>query len=83
MVGFLLVVSRHKKEEVIAHLKETDTEVLINYLPVALQKATEFYAQCALETGIAFVNNISVFIASDPVWAKRITSKPLMIFLLR
>jgi myo-inositol-1-phosphate synthase len=43
----------------------------MNYLPVGSQKATEFYAECALEAGVAFVNNIPVFIASDPVWAKR------------
>src|SRR3546814_19966630 len=45
----------------------------MNYLPVGSQEATEFYAECALEAGVAFVNNIPVFIASDPVWAKRFT----------
>jgi len=45
--------------------------VLMNYLPVGSQKATEFYAECALKAGVAFVNNIPVFIASDPVWARR------------
>jgi myo-inositol-1-phosphate synthase len=45
--------------------------VLMNYLPVGSQEATEFYAECALEAGVAFVNNIPVFIASNPVWAKR------------
>ena len=43
----------------------------MNYLPVGSQEATEFYAECALEAGVAFVNNIPVFIASNPVWAKR------------
>ena len=38
----------------------------MNYLPVGSQKATEFYAECALKAGVAFVNNIPVFIASDP-----------------
>ena len=41
-------------------------DVLMNYLPVGSQQATEFYAECALEAGVAFVNNIPVFIASDP-----------------
>ena len=59
------------KEEVVQTLRETGTHVLMNYLPVGSQKATEFYAECALEAGVAFVNNIPVFIASDPAWAKR------------
>jgi myo-inositol-1-phosphate synthase len=59
------------KEEVVQVLRESGTHVLMNYLPVGSQKATEFYAECALEAGVAFVNNIPVFIASDPVWAKR------------
>jgi myo-inositol-1-phosphate synthase len=59
------------KEEVIAHLKETGAEVFMNYLPVGSQKATEFYAECALEAGVAFVNNIPVFIASNSEWAER------------
>ena len=59
------------KDDVIRRLKETDTDVLLNYLPVGSQEATEFYAECALEAGVAFVNNIPVFIASDEKWAKR------------
>lgn len=67
------------KQEVIAHLIKTGTQVMMNYLPVGSQQATEFYAECALEAGIAFVNNIPVFIASDPVWAKRFADKNLPI----
>src|SRR3954469_6999045 len=52
------------KAAVVARLRETETDVLLNYLPVGSQKATEFYAECALEAGVAFVNNIPVFIAS-------------------
>ena len=59
------------REQVIAELKASGADVLMNYLPVGSQKATEFYAECALEAGVAFVNNIPVFIASDPVWAKK------------
>jgi myo-inositol-1-phosphate synthase len=59
------------KDEVVQALVETEADVLLNYLPVGSQKATEFYAECALEAGVAFVNNIPVFIASDPVWAQR------------
>jgi myo-inositol-1-phosphate synthase len=59
------------RDEVVRVLRETGTDVLMNYLPVGSQKATEFYAECALEAGVAFVNNIPVFIASDPAWARR------------
>lgn len=59
------------REDVVAALREARVDVLMNYLPVGSQKATEFYAECALEAGVAFVNNIPVFIASDPEWAAR------------
>jgi myo-inositol-1-phosphate synthase len=49
--------------------------VLLNYLPVGSEQATRFYVECALEAGVAFVNNIPVFIASDSVWAKRFKEK--------
>ena len=59
------------KEAVVKALKEAGVDVMMNYLPVGSQKATEFYAECALEAGVAFVNNIPVFIASNPEWAAR------------
>jgi myo-inositol-1-phosphate synthase len=62
-----------EKEDVVRRLRETKTDVLLNYLPVGSQEATEFYADCALEAGVAFVNNIPVFIASNEAWAKRFT----------
>lgn len=58
-------------DAVVATLRATRTDVMMNYLPVGSQAATEFYAGCALAAGVAFVNNIPVFIASDPVWAER------------
>ncbi len=60
-----------EKAGIVQTLRESETDVLLNYLPVGSQKATEFYAECALEAGVAFVNNIPVFIASDPAWAQR------------
>ncbi len=57
--------------EIVKSLKAAKVDVLVNYLPVGSQQATEFYAECALEAGCAFVNNIPVFIASNPVWANR------------
>jgi len=59
------------KEDVVRTLRETKADVLLNYLPVGSQQATEFYAECALEARVAFVNNIPVFIASEPGWARR------------
>ena len=61
------------KADVVRTLRETQADVLLNYLPVGSQQATEFYAECALEAGVAFVNNIPVFIASDEDWARRFT----------
>jgi myo-inositol-1-phosphate synthase len=69
---FLLADSAEpEKADVVRRLRETEADVLLNYLPVGSQAATEFYAECALEAGVAFVNNIPVFIASDPAWAER------------
>ncbi|MBV8972819.1 MAG: inositol-3-phosphate synthase [Sphingomonadaceae bacterium] len=62
------------RDAVIRRLRETRTDVMMNYLPVGSQQATEFYAECALAAGVAFVNNIPVFIASDPAWAARFTA---------
>ena len=59
------------KQELVKVLKESGAEILLNYLPVGSEKATRFYAECALDARVAFINNIPVFIASDPEWAKR------------
>ncbi|QBQ54155.1 inositol-3-phosphate synthase [Nitrosococcus wardiae] len=67
------------QEEVVQILRESGAEILLNYLPVGSEQATHFYAECALEAGIAFINNIPVFIASDPAWAKRFEEKNLPI----
>ncbi|WP_247872078.1 myo-inositol-1-phosphate synthase [Azospirillum sp. TSO35-2] len=60
-------------------LRRTGTDILVSYLPVGSQRATEFYAEQALEAGCAFVNCIPVFIASNPDWAKRFTQRGLPI----
>jgi myo-inositol-1-phosphate synthase len=65
------------KEDVVRSLRRSGAEMLLNYLPVGSTRATRFYAECALESGVAFVNNIPVFIASDPEWAKRFERKNL------
>jgi myo-inositol-1-phosphate synthase len=63
--------------EVAEALKAAGAEVLVSYLPVGSQQATEFYARQALEAGCAFVNCIPVFIASDKVWARRFERRGL------
>ena len=57
--------------DVVRALKETEVDVLVSYLPVGSEEADKFYAQCAIDAGVAFVNALPVFIASDPVWAKK------------
>jgi myo-inositol-1-phosphate synthase len=57
--------------DVVSVLKETKADVLVAYLPVGSEEADKFYAQCAIDAGVAFVNALPVFIASDPVWAKK------------
>ncbi len=67
------------KEEIISALKESRTEILLSYLPVGAEKATEFYAECALEAGVALINNIPVFIASNAEWARRFEERGIPI----
>src|SRR6188472_1112331 len=57
--------------DVVQVLKDTEADVLVSYLPVGSEAADKFYAQCAIDAGVAFVNALPVFIASDPVWAKK------------
>jgi myo-inositol-1-phosphate synthase len=52
-------------------LRDARAEVLVSYLPVGSEQAQRYYAQCAIDAGVAFVNAIPVFIASDPVWAQK------------
>ena len=59
------------ENEVVSELKESGAEILLNYLPVGSEDATRFYAKCALQANIAFINCMPVFIASDPAWAQR------------
>ncbi|TFV56428.1 inositol-3-phosphate synthase [Mycobacterium sp. PS03-16] len=59
--------------DVVKALKDANVDVLVSYLPVGSEEADKFYAQCAIDAGVAFVNALPVFIASDPVWAKKFT----------
>jgi myo-inositol-1-phosphate synthase len=76
---FLPLEKESTREQIIEELRRSGAEIMVNYLPVGSEEATRFYAGCALEANLAFVNNIPVFIASDPVWAKRFADKNLPI----
>ena len=65
--------------EVVAALKETGAEILVNFLPVGSQQATEFYMECALAAGVGVVNCMPVFIASRPEWERRFADAGLPI----
>ena len=72
--------SDEKPVDVVAALREARADVLVSYLPVGSEEADRFYAQCALDAGVAFVNALPVFIASDPEWAEkfRIAGVPII-----
>jgi myo-inositol-1-phosphate synthase len=57
--------------DVVATLRAAKADVLVCYLPVGSEKAAQFYAQCAIDAGVAFVNALPVFIAGTPEWAKK------------
>lgn len=63
--------------DVVATLKESKAEVLVNYLPVGSREAARFYAKAALEAGCAFINCMPEFIASDHAWSRRFEQKGL------
>jgi myo-inositol-1-phosphate synthase len=64
-------VSDAEPVDVVKVLKDNNVDVLVSYLPVGSEEADKFYAQCCIDAGVAFVNALPVFIASDPVWAKK------------
>jgi myo-inositol-1-phosphate synthase len=67
----IITESDEQQADVVRTLRETRADVLVSYLPVGSEQADRFYAQCAIDAGVAFVNALPVFIASDPVWAAK------------
>ncbi len=63
-------VAKKKPVDCVKLLKESKAEIVLNYIPVGSEEATRFYARCCLEAGVAFINCIPVFIASDPGFAR-------------
>lgn len=64
-------ISRAAPVNVVDVLKRTESEIVVSYLPVGSEKASEYYASAAIEAGCAYVNCIPVFLASSPQWRKR------------
>ena len=72
-------VAEPTKADIVQELKRSAAEVLVNYMPVGSEEAANFYAECALEAGLAFINTMPVFIASNPIMAERFAAKNLPI----
>ena len=66
-----IVESDEPEVDVVEVLRAARADVLISYLPVGSEQADRYYAQCAIDAKVAMVNALPVFLASDPVWAKR------------
>jgi myo-inositol-1-phosphate synthase len=60
--------------DVVAALRDARADVMVSYLPVGSEEADRFYAQCAIDAGVGFVNALPVFIASNPEWAAKFTA---------
>jgi myo-inositol-1-phosphate synthase len=69
------IVADKKPANVSRILKETGAEILLNYLPVGSEKATAFYAEECLKSGVSLINCVPVFIVSNRVWARRFKDK--------
>jgi myo-inositol-1-phosphate synthase len=70
----MVVESEAEPVDVVAALKATQADVLVCYLPVGSEAAAKFYAQCAIDAGVAFVNALPVFIAGTKEWADKFTA---------
>ena len=78
-VKSMIQVSKERDVCVQEVLKKHKVDILINYLPVGSQEATEYYANECLECGVSFLNCIPVFIASNPVWEQKFREKGIPI----
>ncbi|MEZ2370491.1 inositol-3-phosphate synthase [Arthrobacter sp. RCC_34] len=74
-----IVEAPEEPVDVVATLKAADVDVMVCYLPVGSEEAAKFYAQCAIDAGVAFVNALPVFIAGTPEWAAKFEAAKLPI----
>jgi len=73
------VVADQPESDIVKVLKESGAEIALNYLPVGSEDAVRYYARCCLEAGVALINCMPVFIASDGVWATKFRERGLPI----
>ena len=73
---YLETIEQSSKDpvDVVQALKDARADVMVCYLPVGSQEAAEFYAQCAIDAGVAFVNALPVFLAGTKEWADKFTA---------
>lgn len=79
---YRFVVSDKKeasKKDIVKLIKDSGAHIVVNYLPVGSEESVKFYAECALEAGVAYINNMPVFIASNPEWAEKFKQKGIPI----
>lgn len=76
---YTFMVADEEESDVVQILKDSGAEVLLNYLPVGSEKAARYYAQCALDARVAYINNMPVFIVSDNEWASKFEEKGIPI----
>jgi myo-inositol-1-phosphate synthase len=69
-----IVEAPEEPVDVVAALREAKADVMVCYLPVGSEEAAKFYAQCAIDAGVAFVNALPVFIAGTKEWADKFTA---------
>jgi myo-inositol-1-phosphate synthase len=69
----IITESDEQPVDIVQALRDAQVDVLVSYLPVGSEQADRFYAQCAIDAKVAFVNALPVFIASDPTWAQKFT----------
>ncbi|MEO3751718.1 inositol-3-phosphate synthase [Streptomyces sp. B6B3] len=69
-----IVESDERPVDIVAALRESRADVLVCYMPVGSEDAAKYYAQCALDAGVAFVNALPVFIAGTKEWADKFTA---------
>src|SRR5688572_2432359 len=75
----VVVESDESEVDVVRILREARADVLVCYLPVGSEHATRYYAQCAIDAGVGFVNCLPVFVASEPEWANKFANARLPI----
>src|SRR5437016_857499 len=76
-VGTKVKKAQGATADIVKLLRDTGTDVVVNYLPVGSEMATKWYVEQVLDAGCAFVNCIPVFIASQPYWARRFAERKL------